>query len=121
MWRVVAGLWLCWSVLSPGAWADYQGTPQTPVDLSELTSEFKQAVASLEGCHEAQGQVVCRHLTGDFTAAERGLLDAALVAHDSTIRQQRVNQRRARRQSIRAKLKAGQPLTEAEVNELIPD
>lgn len=63
-------------------WANYQKTPGTPFDLSGLTSEFKQAVPDLEGCDDTHGTITCRRLTGDFTEAEKALMEAVLAAHD---------------------------------------
>lgn len=105
-------------LLQPFAWAEYRKTPTTRFDLSELTSEFKQAVPDLEGCDDTHGTLTCRRLTGEFTEAEKAALDTVLTAHDPDVKAKRHTQQNQHRRDAKMKLKA-LGLTEEEVNALV--
>ena len=100
----------------PVAWAEYRKTPGTRVDLSALNGEFVRAGMPSDGtsCRDESGTVICTKQTGDFTEAERALMDAALAAHDPDIRAKRQAQQARDLASGDAKLKA-LGLTEAEI------
>src|SRR3990167_25111 len=83
----------------PLAWAEYRKTPGERFDLGALTSEWKQVVSALEGCDDTNGTLTCRRLTGDFTDAEKALMDAVVTAHDPEV----AAKRKARRQAARAR------------------
>lgn len=59
-----------------------------PIELSELTSEIKQLVPSLEGLTDDSTMLEVRRLAGDFTLAETTLITQALDAHDALAIQQ---------------------------------
>ena len=93
------------------AWAAHQMTPGTRFDLGELTSEFKRAVPALEGCDDTLGTITCRRLTGDFTDAEKALMDTTLSTHDPNIAQKRTVQKSQKRNALITKLCQGAGLT----------
>lgn len=107
---------LCWTGL---VWADYRKTPSGRFDLTALHGEFRAAGINLEGatCRDERGTIICHRDSGDFTDAEKALMDAALAAHDPDVRTKRQAQRRADRVQAEAKLKA-LGLTQAEIDAL---
>lgn len=115
MWRGMMTLAMCG--ICAVAWADWVKLPTKDVDLGEFTSELKQAVPNLEGCDETNKTITCRRLSGDFTSAERDAMDAALLAHDSTVKAKRAQARQTARIAAEAKLKA-LGLTEKEIEAL---
>ena len=114
-------LLVLWWLVMPTAWAETTLTVAGRVDAGELTSEMKSAVSALEGLDEDRelqpGTTILtiRRLTGEFTPAEVAALEAALVAHDPTVREQRRASVQRDLASRNAKLKALVGLTDAEL------
>ena len=92
---------------SSPAGAEYRKTPAGRFDISELHSEFKAAGVNLQGasCHEDVGTVVCEKMVGDFTAAEKATMDAAVASHDPEVRKKRQDKQKADAQAVTTTLK----------------
>ena len=103
-------------IWAPLAWAEYRKTPVTRFDLTELHGEFYRAGVNLQGasCRDDAGTIVCEKETGDFTDAEKAVMDAKLAVHDPNIRAKRQAQQDRDLASGNAKLKA-LGLTDAEI------
>lgn len=92
----------------PLAFADYQKTPGTRFDISELHGEFVRASVNFEGasCRDEWGTVICHRDAGDFTDAEKAAMDVALAVHDPDVSAKRKAKRQRDLDSGNAKLKA---------------
>src|SRR3990167_2171310 len=102
---------LVWVLLFVPAlvWAeDYTVVVGKSFDTHELSTEIKALVPDYEGATEeiASNSLILRRQTGDFTDAEKALIEQAITVHDPDIRVKRQAKRRAYKASGDAKLKA---------------
>ena len=102
---------LVWVLLFVPAlvWAeDYTVVVGKSFDTHELSTEIKALVPDYEGATEeiASNSLILRRQTGDFTDAEKALIEQAITAHDPDIRVKRQAKRKAYKASGDAKLKA---------------
>src|SRR3990167_3367143 len=101
---------ICMLLFVPSVvWAgDYTVVIGKPFDTHELSTEIKMLVPDYEGATEeiASNSLILRRQTGDFTDAEKALIEQAIPAHDPVIRVKHKAKRKGYKASGDAKLKA---------------